>query len=609
MAHLRIKWRIRAFGAALALTVGVAAMLAGAGGPAVHAQSIMRSPNLNIGPRISRINPNIGARVNPTAVGRAAATNIGRSGPTISTSNVGPRVSTTRVSTIRSVPHIGVRSTLPYLHTSPNLYPLCDDLGGDAPCGYQQTAVGDGGGNAVVKSNARGPRRDVAQAALSERTVANEIVAEIDGALSDAQADELARRHGLVRLESQNFPLIGGTIGLFRVTDRRPVETARGELATEAGVRSAQPNFRYVLQEQKQEQKPDHKPVTEGDPAQYALAKLRLPEAHTLAHGANVIVAVIDSGIDVRHPELAGAIAASFDALGSKEGPHVHGTGIAGAIVAHARLMGSAPAAKILAIRAFGVARNGAESSSFVILKGLDYAASHGAQIINMSFAGPKDAVIERGIAAIAAKGVVMVAAAGNAGAKSPPLYPAANENVIAVSATDDHDRLFSASNRGGYVAVAAPGVDIFLPAPDDKYQMTSGTSFSAAYVSGIAALALERNPALKPDDMRAILMKTARDLGTPGRDDLFGAGEADAYATVTAAVTTPAVPVAAASESQAIDKSLNQQQNPDQQKALDQQDVPATTRALSAPAAAVALENMASDKSAAGAADHRAAE
>ena len=602
MAHYRVKWRIRALGAALALTAGVAAMLAGA---TVHAQSIMRSPNLNIGPRISRINPNIAGRANPTAVGRAAATNIGRTGPTISTSNVGPRISS-----IRSVPHIGVRSTLPYLHTSPNLYPLCDDLGGDAACGYQQSTIGDGGGNAAVKNNVRGPRRAVAQAALDRRTVASEIVAEIDGALSDAQADELARRHGLVRLESQNFPLIGGTIGLFRVTDRRPVETARGELATEAGVRSAQPNFRYVLQQQKQEQKA----VTEGDPAQYALAKLRLPEAHTLAHGANVIVAVIDSGIDVRHPELAGAIAASFDALGSKEGPHVHGTGIAGAIVAHARLMGSAPAAKILAIRAFGVAHSGAESSSFVILKGLDYAASHGAQIINMSFAGPKDALIERGIAAVAAKGIVMVAAAGNAGAKSPPLYPAANENVIAVSATDDQDRLFSASNRGGYVAVAAPGVDIFLPAPDDKYQMTSGTSFSAAYVSGIAALALERNPALKPDDVRAILMKTARDLGAPGRDDLFGAGEADAYATVMAAVTTPAVPVAAASAPPAIDNMSQPQQNPDQQKALDQQDVPTTTRALTAPAAAItsknlASENIASDKPAAGATDQRAAQ
>jgi Subtilase family len=589
MAH-HVTWRIKAFGAALVLTAGVAVMLTGAGGAAVHAQSIMRSPNLNIGPRISRINPNIAGRVNPNAVGRAAATNIGRTGPSIST-NVGPRIS---VSTARSVPHIGVRSTLPYLHTSPNLYPLCDDLGGDAACGYQQTAVGDGGGNAAVKSKARAPRRNVAQATLNQRTVAPEIVAEIDGALSDAQADELARRHGLVRLQSQNFPLIDATIGLFRVTDRRPLETARGELATEPGVRSAQPNFRYVLQEQKQEQKA----VTEGDPAQYALAKLRLPEAHTLAHGANVIVAVIDSGIDAKHLELAGAIAASYDALGSKEGPHVHGTGIAGAIVAHARLMGSAPAAKILAIRAFGVAANGAESSTFVILKGLDYAASHGAQIINMSFAGPKDALIERGMAAVAAKGIVMVAAAGNAGAKSPPLFPAANENVIAVSATDDHDRLFSASNRGGYVAVAAPGVDIFLPAPDDKYQMTSGTSFSAAYVSGIAALALERNPALKPDEIRAILMKTARDLGTPGRDDLFGAGEADAYATVAAAVTTPAVPVAAASETQAADRVSQPQQNPDQQKTLDQQDVPATTRALSAPAAAVA-----------GAADHRAAE
>ena len=157
-----------------------------------------------------------------------------------------------------------------------------------------------------------------------------------------------------------------------------------------------------------------------------------------------------------------------------------------------------------------------------------------------MSFAGPKDALIERGIAALAAKGIVMVAAAGNAGAKSPPLYPAANANVIAVSATDAQDKLFAASNRGGYIAVAAPGVDIFLPAPDEKYQITSGTSFSAAYVSGIAALMLERNPALKPDEVRAILMKTARDLGAPGRDDLFGAGEADAFAAVSAVGTAP---------------------------------------------------------------------
>ena len=120
-----------------------------------------------------------------------------------------------------------------------------------------------------------------------------------------------------------------------------------------------------------------------------------------------------------------------------------------------------------------------------MILKSLDYAARQNARIINMSFAGPKDPLIERGIEAAAARNIVMIAAAGNAGAKSPPLYPAANPNVIAVSATDAQDHLFQASNRGSYVAVAAPGAELFLPAPDEKYQMTSGTSFSAAYVSG----------------------------------------------------------------------------------------------------------------------------
>jgi subtilisin family serine protease len=335
------------------------------------------------------------------------------------------------------------------------------------------------------------------------------------------------------------LPFIGSAMSLFRITDRRSLENVRTELATDAGVRSVQLNFRYVLQDQKSV-------PTEGDPAQYALAKLRLPEAHALSRGANVTIAVIDSGIDVAHPELKDAIAESFDALGAKEGPHVHGTGIAGAIVSHARLMGSAPKARILAIRAFGAAASGAESTSFVILKSLDFAAMHGAQIVNMSFAGPKDPLVERGIAAAATKGMVLVAASGNAGPKSPPLYPAANPNVIAVSATDAHDRLFPASNRGGHIAVSAPGVDIFLPAPGGKYQMTSGTSFSAAYISGLAALMMERNPQLAPAEVRATLTKTARDLGLPGRDDLFGAGEADAFSAVTAVVDA-GVPVAAA--------------------------------------------------------------
>jgi subtilisin family serine protease len=560
------KW-LKALGVASA--IAAASILVWFAGPTVYAQGFMRGPNLNIGPRV---NPNIAGRVNPNIAGRVNANAGARINP-----NIGPRVSGLRA---------GVGLHLhPYVRYSPNLYPLCNGVSGDAACWDQPgTIADDGGGGAQAQARRSGPRNGGAQAQPNQRTIANQIVAEIDGSLSPAQADDLARRHGLARLQSQNFPLIDATVGLFRVTDRRSVDTASRELATEAGVRSIQPNFRYVLQQQKAK-------TSEADEIQYAVAKLRLTEAHKLSKGADVRVAVIDSGIDVRHPEFAGSIADSWDALGSSEGPHVHGTGVAGAIVAHVTVEGSAPAAKIIAIRAFGVVKNGAESSSFVLLKSFDYAASHHAQIINMSFAGPKDALIERGIAAMAAKGIVMVAAAGNAGPKSPPLYPGAYPAVIAVSGTDAQDRLFAASNRGDYITVAAPGQNIFLPAPDNTYQMTSGTSFSAAFVSGIAALLLERNPALKPDDVRAIVMKTARDLGAPGRDDLFGAGEADAYAAAIAAVPAPSVPVASSGRPAAEKPGT---QPPSDQKSFDQKgldDAPAT-RALASERSAPAEAN-----------------
>ncbi|WP_420888272.1 S8 family serine peptidase [Bradyrhizobium brasilense] len=364
------------------------------------------------------------------------------------------------------------------------------------------------------------------------RTVPNELVAEIDGALTEAEADALARRHGLRRIASQNVALLGATIGLFRILGNRSAETASRELASDAGVRSVQPNYRYALQ--------DQKASGGSDPAQYAQTQLHLPAAHKLARGMNVTIAVIDSGVDAAHPELANTVADTFDALGSKDAPNAHGTAIAGAIAARVRLTGSAPEVRILAIRAFGAVAGGAGSTSYVILRSLDYAVAHGAQIVNMSFAGPQDALVGRAVAAAAARDVVLVAAAGNAGPTSPPLYPAAHPDVIAVSGTDAGDRLMAASNRGSHIALAAPGADLLVPVPAGKYQLMSGTSFSAAFVSGIAALVLERNPALKPAEVRRVLTSTARDLGTPGRDDLFGAGEADALGAVMAATSAP---------------------------------------------------------------------
>ena len=172
-------------------------------------------------------------------------------------------------------------------------------------------------------------------------------------------------------------------------------------------------------------------------------------------------------------------------------------------------------------------------------------AAANGARIINMSFAGPRDPEIEVSLAAANRKGIVLIAAAGNGGSAAAPLFPASDPNVIAVTATDENDRLFPRSNRGRHIAIAAPGVDILVPAAGGLYQLSTGTSVAAAHVSGIAALLLERNPRLTPQALRKILLTTAKDLGPKGRDDQFGAGLADAYRAVQAAASTARAPVA----------------------------------------------------------------
>jgi subtilisin family serine protease len=208
---------------------------------------------------------------------------------------------------------------------------------------------------------------------------------------------------------------------------------------------------------------------------------------------------------------------------------------MAGAIAARRNMLGIAPGVGLLTVRAFSTKANSAEGTTFNIIKGLDWAAAQGARVVNMSFAGPSDPRLRDALAKANKKGMVLIAAAGNAGPNSPPLYPAADPNVIAVTATNADDALFTGANRGNYIAVAAPGVDIFAPAPDGTYQFTTGTSVAAAEVSGVAALLIERNPALTPAEVRKILMDTAKDLGPKGRDRDFGAGLVNALKALTA--------------------------------------------------------------------------
>jgi hypothetical protein len=358
------------------------------------------------------------------------------------------------------------------------------------------------------------------------RFLTSEMVFHVPPNVSAQTVDAMARRLNLSTVASQSFSLSGGTLFHFRITDGRPVADVIRELESE-NIGVAQPNYVFRLQQDTTLAAR----TTGGDPSQYVIDKLRLIDVHRIAIGSNVLVAVIDSAIDGKHPELAGTVAGELDTIGNHDKPDVHGTGMAGAIAAHRRLIGVAPGVRLLAIHAFS--SNGADSAqatSAHILMGIDWAIRNGAKIINMSFAGPDDPMLALAVQKAHDHGVILIAAAGNLGPKSPPLYPGADPNVIAVTATDAKDQLLPQANQGPYIAVAAPGVDILEPAPNGSFQLTTGTSVAAAHVSGIVALLLEHNPTLTAAAIRDILTSSAKHHTPNGRDDQFGWGLVDPY-------------------------------------------------------------------------------
>ena len=396
----------------------------------------------------------------------------------------------------------------------------------------------DGGGGSGGGGGGGGGGNSGVPPANERRYVPDEVLMEFAGLPSDQTFNALAARYRIVPIEARRIALTDSTWVRWRIADGRSVPTVVRALEAGGQGRSVQPNYLFVLQEataarsgRRDQMGAEREAEIEqhaGDPIQYALAKLHLPEAQALARGRRVVVAVIDTEIDQAHPELAGTIADTYDALGTPTPMEAHGTGIAGAIAAHARLLGAAPEVRILAVRALG----GGKGSTFSIIKGLDWAVDHDARVINMSFAGPSDPALARAVASAHAKGRVLIAAVGNKGADSPPLFPAADPNVIAVTATDANDRLFAPANRGSHVAIAAPG---------SLYVMSSGTSFASAFVTGVAALMAERKPDLAPDAAKSILMSTAHHLGPRPHDDQFGAGLMDANRAILAVAGRPA--------------------------------------------------------------------
>jgi filamentous hemagglutinin family protein len=392
---------------------------------------------------------------------------------------------------------------------------------------------GGAGGNAgrppanVVAAYGLGPLPSGMPPINETRFLNDEVVFQLGGRLSDQELASLLNQLGLQVLYQEDIGLLGRKVLRLKLPGGTTVRRIIAELEKKGANFAGQPVYQYEMVQDLAQAPSPADTNRRGDSAQYIVEKLALPEAHLIATGKDVKVAVIDSEIDRQHPDLAGAIADNFDALPSDEKTaHPHGTGMAGAIVSHRRLLGVAPNARILGVRAFGVNTGGAQGTSMNIVKGLQWAVDQGAKVINMSFAGPKDPILQQAMQRLTDQGIILIAAAGNAGPKSPPLFPGADKNVIAVSATDVDNKTYKNANRGPYVAISAPGVDILVPAPEGGYQLTTGTSVAAAHISGVVALMLERNKELKPAEVRSILTGTAKNIGGVKTD--VGAGLVD---------------------------------------------------------------------------------
>ncbi len=354
---------------------------------------------------------------------------------------------------------------------------------------------------------------------------------------------------------------IADTYRLRLSSTRANVAKAADQLLASGDVLDASPNYyRYAS-------------AVPNDPEwglQWGLVKINCPDAWDRQKGSpSVVVAVVDSGVDLDHPDLAAQLLPGNDLVDMTgvtarpgwhfEGDFVardsipadevgHGTHVAGTIAAltnnAAGVAGVTWFCKILPVRVLARMVENAPprrvtgvGTAADIAAGIRWAADHGAHVINLSLGGGSDTFAERDAVAYAvSRNVVVVAAMGN-DASSAPSFPAAYPDVVAVGATDQADHRATFSNTGAHIDVAAPGVGIRSTVWDNGTTSMSGTSMATPHVAGVAALVRSCNPGLTAAQVGQILRDTARNLRDapidPVPNDRYGWGCVDAKAAV----------------------------------------------------------------------------
>ncbi len=266
-------------------------------------------------------------------------------------------------------------------------------------------------------------------------------------------------------------------------------------------------------------------------PRQWALRGLAAPALWSVPGGSDVVVAVVDGGVDAEHPDLVGSVLPGYDVLdpGGDAGVDLdgHGTHVAGVIAAHQGdgigIAGLRPGTRILPVRVLDENGDGFASD---VADGIVLATDGGADVINLSLGGPgRSLVVQDAVEYALAQGVSVVVSSGNSRQDGDPvMYPAAQAGVVAVGASERSGLVAPYSSTGSHVAVTAPGTDVLSSVPGG-WALSSGTSMAAPHVSAVVAAMLAVDPDLTPAQVRSTLVRTAADLAPAGRDDASGAG------------------------------------------------------------------------------------
>lgn len=282
---------------------------------------------------------------------------------------------------------------------------------------------------------------------------------------------------------------------------------------------------------------------------QWNLPLIETVQGWQINRGANnVIVAVVDTGVDLAHPDLQGQLLPGYNVISGNDNPQDdvgHGTHVTGVISALVNnklgVAGMTWFNKVLPVKVLDQTGAG---STYSVAQGIIWATDHGAKVMNLSLGNYADSgFLHDAVQYAYDKDVALIAASGNDNSEQPG-YPAAYPEVFAVAAIDSQNEKAPFSNYGDYIDVTAPGVTIASTYPNNQYAALSGTSMASPHVTALAALIRSANPNLKNTDVYEIMRQSAQDLGDKGHDKYFGYGVIDVVKALEMAKQDTATPM-----------------------------------------------------------------